>query len=91
MGDIHSEKSVCVFSSVINNSISHLLSSSSLTGGYQLLHSEGPQVQPGHPNFPPVAGRQTGLWPQFRQQGRGHHLLQRNALCPQRSQRSGWR
>lgn len=63
----------------------------SFKGGHQLLNSEGSQVQPGHTNLPPVEGRQAGLWPQLRQQGGGHHLLQCYALCPQCPQCSGWR
>ena len=30
------------------------------TGRHQLCHTQGPQVQPGHPDLPPVEGPETG-------------------------------
>lgn len=52
-----------------------------LPGGHQLCHCPGYQVQPGHPQFPPVARRPPGLGPQLREQ-RG-----RSAVCCWHGQR----
>lgn len=53
-----------------------------LPGGHQLCHRPGCQVQPGHPQLPPVARRPPGLGPQLWQQGGRNAVRQWHGQCP---------
>ena len=53
-----------------------------LPGGDQLSNRQGAEVQSGHNQLPPVAGRPAGVGAELRQQGGSRSLRQRHDACP---------